>query len=148
MPPAYGPLLSGIFDRPVLAETRATCGDCAMCDKHGGSRAAVDLETAFFRPDIKCCSYHPTLPNYLGGAVRADESPELSIGRDRIRQKIAARIGVSPEWLAAPRKFLVLLEAARESSFGRSEALLCPYYESKEGKCSIWRHRESVCATF
>lgn len=149
MPPAYGPRLSGFFDQPVLVETRATCGDCAMCDKSGGSRAAAgDLETAFFRPDIKCCSYHPTLPNYLVGAVLADESPELSDGRDRIRKKIAARIGVTPEWLAAPRKFLVLLEAARESSFGRSEALLCPYYRREDGKCTIWRHRESVCATF
>jgi Fe-S-cluster containining protein len=149
MPPVYGPLLSGFFDRPMLVETRATCDDCAMCDKSGGSHAVPsNLETAFFRPDIKCCSYHPTLPNYLVGAVLADESLELSDGRDRIRQKIAARMGVTPEWLAAPRKFLVLLDAARESSFGRSEALLCPYYERKEGKCSIWRHRESVCATF
>jgi Fe-S-cluster containining protein len=146
LPPIYGPLLSDFFDRPTVVESRATCGDCAMCDKSGGDPA--NLAVTFFRPDIKCCSYHPTLPNFLVGAALSDEAPELESGRQRIRGKIARRVGVTPEWLAAPRKYLVLLAAARESSFGRSDALLCPYYERETGGCSIWRHRESVCATF
>jgi Fe-S-cluster containining protein len=156
MPPAYGPLLSSFFDRPTVAEPRATCDDCAMCDKsqppaaaaEPTGEAAKDLETAFFHPVIKCCTYHPTLPNYLVGAILSDEAAELSQGKERVRAKIARRIGVTPYWLAAPRKYLVLLDAARESSFGRSEALLCPYYVKEGGRCSIWRHRESVCATF
>lgn len=152
LPPIYGPLLPSFFDRPAIAEERATCGDCAMCDKSDKSDksgAADDkLAIAFFRPDIKCCSYHPTLPNYLVGCILSDESASLETGRARMRQKIAGRIGVTPEWLAAPRKYLVLLAAARESSFGRADALLCPYYERESGGCSIWRHRESVCATF
>jgi hypothetical protein len=145
LPSLYGPLLPDFFDRTAILETRATCADCAMCDKGGASPA---LETAFFRPDIKCCSYHPTLPNYLVGALLEDASPGFEVGRGRIREKIARRIGVTPEWLAAPRKFLVLFEAARESSFGRSDSLLCPYYDRAGGNCSIWRYRESVCATF
>jgi Fe-S-cluster containining protein len=149
VPRLYAPLLSDFFDRPAITETRATCGDCAMCDAKGpvaGSQA--DLDVALFRPDIKCCSYHPTLPNYLVGAILSDGSPELESGRRRIQKKIAGRVGVTPHWLAAPRKYLVLLAAARESSFGRSESLLCPYYERDGGTCSIWPHRESVCATF
>ena len=146
LPPIYGPLLPGFFDRPAIVETRATCADCAMCDKSGTEPAS--LLVAFFRPDIKCCSYHPTLPNYLVGAALSDDAPELALGRQRIREKIARRIGVTPAWLSAPRKYLVLLGAARESSFGRSDALLCPYFERESGGCSIWRHRESVCATF
>jgi Fe-S-cluster containining protein len=150
MPPLYGPLLSSFFDRAPIVETRATCDDCAMCDKSQPSAkgSREELETAFFRPDLKCCTYHPTLPNYLVGAVLLDPSSDLSIGKERIREKILGRTGVTPEWLAAPRKFLVLLDAARESSFGRSEKLLCPYYVREGGRCSIWRHRESVCATF
>jgi Fe-S-cluster containining protein len=151
MPPLYAPMLAGFFDRAPIAETRATCDDCAMCDrsdKSGTSEPSPALDTAFFRPDLKCCTYHPTLPNYLVGAVLSDESSELAPGKTRLREKIARRIGVTPEWLAAPRKYLVLLDAARESSFGRSESLLCPYYERETGRCSIWRHRESVCATF
>jgi hypothetical protein len=61
---------------------------------------------------------------------------------------VGARIGVTPVWLAAPRKFLVLYDVARESSFGRSDVLLCPYFERDTARCSIWAHRESVCATF
>jgi hypothetical protein len=153
MPPLYGGLLPSLFDRPTLDETRATCSDCAMCDKRDTNGDAPspgdrELDTAFFRPDIKCCSYHPTLPNYLVGAILSDASPDLDAGRERIREKIARRVGVTPDWLAAPRKYLVLLDAARETSFGRSEALLCPYFEREGGRCTIWRHRESVCATF
>jgi len=98
MPPLYGPLLSGFFDRAPIDETRATCDDCAMCDKSGKpSSEGEGLETAFFQPDLKCCTYHPTLPNYLVGAVLSDASPELDGGKRRIRGKIAARIGVTPE---------------------------------------------------
>jgi hypothetical protein len=146
LPPLYGPLLPALFDRPAVVETRATCGDCAMCDKSGG--ATPSFELGFFRPDIKCCSYHPTLPNYLVGATLGDASGALETGRLRLRERIAGKIGVTPMWLAAPRKYLVLLAAARESSFGRSEALLCPYYERASGNCSVWQNRESVCATF
>jgi hypothetical protein len=154
MPPAYAALLPTLFDRPAIVEPRATCDDCAMCDKSPpapGSAAGEDVqapERAFFHPALKCCTYHPTLPNYLVGAVLSDESPDLSVGKERVRAKIVGRIGVTPQWLAAPRKYLVLLNAARDSSFGRSEALLCPYYVKESGRCSVWRHRESVCSTF
>src|SRR5580704_17978080 len=100
--PYYGTRLPSFFDRPAIEETRATRNDCAMCDK--GS-APAGLATESFRPDVKCCSYHPTLPNYLVGEALADES--LAVGRERLRAKIAARIGVTPQWLAAPRKYLV-----------------------------------------
>jgi Fe-S-cluster containining protein len=146
LPALYRPWLGDFFDRPTLVETRATCSDCAMCDKSGS--ADPTLAVAFFRPEIKCCSYHPTLPNYLVGATLGDASPASENGRRRLRAKIAGRVGVTPHWLAAPRKYLVLLNAARDSSFGRSDALLCPYYERSDGTCSIWENRESVCATF
>ena len=141
LPPIYGARLPDFFDEPAIAETRATCGNCAMCEP-----APADLKTTRFLPSVKCCSYHPTLPNYLVGAALDDEA--LAVGRQRLRAKIAGRIGVTPQWLAAPRKYLALYEAAREKSFGRSEALLCPYYEREGGTCSIWRHREGVCSTF
>src|SRR3954447_23226054 len=147
LPAIYGRLLPDFFDRPAIEETRATCDDCAMCDKGAGT-AKPELVASFFRPDVKCCSYHPTLPNYLVGALLTDPAPELEEGRRRLREKIARRIGVTPFWLAAPRKYLVLLEAARQTSFGRAESLLCPYFERSSGRCTIWRHRESVCATF
>ena len=145
MPAPYRAWLPDFFDRPAVAETRATCAECAMCQKPDDASRGTQ---AFFRPDIKCCSYHPTLPNYLVGAALRDASSDGETGRARLRAKIAARVGVTSTWVAAPRKYLVLYDAARESSFGRSLALLCPYFERGTGSCTIWPHRESVCATF
>jgi hypothetical protein len=146
MPALYRSWLPPFFDRPALVEARATCADCAMCARSELDEAAP--EAGFFRPDVKCCSYHPTLPNYLVGAALQDTTPELEAGRATLRAKIAARVGVTPAWLSAPRKLLVLYEASRESSFGRSDAILCPYFERASGNCTVWAYRESVCATF
>lgn len=144
IPKAHGRLLPAFYDRPQLVETRATCDDCAMCAKGAGA----STPGVFFKPELKCCTYQPTLPNFLVGAILADDSPEMAEGRRRIRERIASRIGVTPRWLAPPRKHRVLLEAARGSSFGRSKVLQCPYYENNGGLCTIWRHRESICSTF
>jgi hypothetical protein len=143
MAPSYQPLLPEFFDRPTIVETRASCSNCAMCDR-GDTPAGVSA--THFHPDIKCCTYHPTLPNYLVGALLADPDPQWEEGQRRVREKIGQRVGVTPHWLAPPRKHGVLLDAARRSSFGRSKALVCPYYNG--GLCSIWKHRESVCSTF
>lgn len=109
-----------------------------MCKKAEGNVP----NGVFFRPDVKCCSYHPKLPGYLVGATLAEGGE----GARRIEAKIAGRVGVTPQWISAPQKFLVLYEAARDSSFGRSPALLCPYFDN--GRCSVWKNRESVCATY
>ena len=148
MPALYGTRLPELFDRPYLDETRATCSRCAMCDHTAEAREDKTIQPGFFQPDVKCCSYHPTLPNFLVGAALSDASPELREGRERLRAKIAARTGVTPGWIAAPRKYLVVYEAARDASFGRSSRLLCPYYVKGAGSCSIWPYRESICATF
>ncbi|MFO0547697.1 MAG: hypothetical protein U0271_04865 [Polyangiaceae bacterium] len=147
MAPIYAAVLPAIFDAPYVEETRATCDDCAMCDKGpaGGGRGAG---SAYFEPGVKCCTYQPTLPNYLVGALLDDPSPELAEGQRRARDRIRARIGVTPGWLAPPRKFYVLHEAARAAAFGRSRALLCPYLDAETTRCTIWRHRESICSTF
>lgn len=70
LPPIYAHLLSPFFDQPAVTESRATCNDCAMCDKGQAAPGVI----AFFRPDVKCCSYHPRLTNYLLGAMLADTS--------------------------------------------------------------------------
>lgn len=144
--PVYGPLFSDLFDRPEVVETRATCDTCAMCNH--GQIAPVAMD--YFRPDAKCCTYHPGLPNYLVGAILADTSDELAEGRRRLRAKIAARIGVTPSYLAPPRKYNVIYAAARGAGFfGRSKVMLCPYFdEENDGRCTVWKYRESVCSTY
>ncbi len=110
-----------------------------MCPKPGAIAG-----TDHFQPDLKCCTFHPTLPNYLAGAILADGGE----GAARLRATIAARVGVSPWWLASPRKYRLLLTASQNAAFGKAPSLLCPYFERTSARCTIWRHREAVCATF
>lgn len=144
LPPIYADLLSTVFDAPKVDESRATCDACQMCD-HGGPKN--EAQTEYFHPDTKCCTFFPSLANYLVGAILADERPEIADGKRRIRERIASRVGVLPQRVAPSKKWSVLYAAAMESSFGRSALLRCPYLSS-EGRCTIWRHREAVCFTF
>lgn len=145
MAPIYHHLLSEMFDRPDIPETRATCSDCAMCDK--GASPGVKMD--YFKPDTKCCTYHPHLPNYLVGAVLAD-GEDMAEGKRRMRARIAKRTQISPCWVAAPKKYQLIAMASKQSNvFGRARSMLCPYYDQERGgACTIWRHRESVCTTF
>ncbi len=144
--PVYEQLFPDFFDRPEIVETRATCETCAMCDH--GQTAPVEMD--YFNPDAKCCTWYPTLPNYLVGAILADTSEELAEGRRRLREKIAARIGVTPQFMAAPRKYTVLYSATRgQGFFGRTTSMLCPYFDKENGgRCTVWKYREAVCSTY
>jgi hypothetical protein len=146
--PLYASLFAspGVFDRPAIVEQRATCDTCSMCDH--GQLAPVEMD--YFRPDAKCCTYYPSIANYLVGAILADTGEELAEGRRRMREKIASGIGVTPYYLAAPRKYNLLYLAARGSgAFGRTKALLCPYFDvENNGRCTVWRYREAVCSTY
>jgi len=142
--PVYQKLFPDVFDTAKVVESRATCDACQMCD-HG--TVPPELQASYFRPDTKCCTYHPTLPNYLVGAVLADKRPELDEGKKRIREQIKLRLGVHPQRLAPSKKWAMLYRASMESSFGRSRLLRCPYLDEKE-RCTIWYHREAVCFTF
>jgi Fe-S-cluster containining protein len=144
-PPVYRPLLDAFFDRPVVEERRATCDDCAMCDK--GQPSPVPME--YFLPDAKCCTYFPQLPNYLVGAILADPSPDVAEGKKRLRAIIASRIGVTPHHVTRPRKMALILNAYGPG-FGRAKSLLCPFFdrENLNASCTIWRHRETVCMTY
>jgi Fe-S-cluster containining protein len=144
LPPVYGHLLPAIFDEPAVHEPRATCESCQMCD-HG--TVPAELEASFFRPDTKCCTYHPSLPNYLVGAILTDESPELAEGNKRVLDQIGKRLGVTPQRLTPSKKWTHLYRASMDSSFGRSLLLRCPYLDDAE-RCSIWQHREAVCTTY
>ncbi|HEX2572666.1 MAG TPA: hypothetical protein VH877_24165 [Polyangia bacterium] len=143
--PLYRPHLPAFFDALAPVETRATCASCAMAPPPGmvpvGSQA-------YFRPDVKCCSYQPYLPNYAVGALLADPDPALDEGRRRIRGLLAERRGVLPEGVAPSSRYQVLFDASRRRSFGRSLVLRCPYYAAEDGLCTIWRYRGAVCSTF
>ncbi|WP_338867618.1 hypothetical protein [Myxococcus stipitatus] len=148
LPELYRELLPGFFRQDVPEETKATCSHCAMCkDSAQGAVDAVDGVSRFFRPDTKCCTYFPRLPNYLVGALLSDDRPELAEGRRRMEARIASRIGVTPQWVKPPAKFNLFYKNGHQF-FGRAASMRCPYYAEGSGGCTIWPYREAVCSTF
>jgi len=70
LPVLYADLFPDFFRKEVPAETKATCAWCAMCPSSAsGAVESVDGVSRLFRPDTKCCTYYPKLPNYLVGAI-------------------------------------------------------------------------------
>ncbi len=147
LPDLYRRLLGSPLDLEVPAEHKATCASCAMLPGAAGAVPPVDGRSRFFRPDTKCCTFHPRLPNYLVGAILEDGSAAGAEGRHRLEARVASRVGVAPEWLHPPRTFTVLYDGAR-GAFGRARGLRCPFYAEDSGGCTIWAHREAVCSTW
>jgi hypothetical protein len=148
LPALYGQLFPSFFREEAPAETKATCASCAMCPSPGqGAVEPVDGVSRLFRPDTKCCTYYPKLPNYLVGALLADGGPEMAEGNRRVREKLATRVGATPQWLRPPARYNLLYRGSRQF-FGRAAAMRCPYFELAHGGCTIWPYREAVCSTF
>jgi len=148
LPAIYRSLLPAFGALEVPVESKATCANCAMCP--GGSANAVetvDGEPRFFRPDAKCCTFHPRMPNYLVGALLADPRAELAEGQRRMRARIESHHGVTPQWLRPPGLHKLMYDNARRA-FGRSLTLRCPFFAVDQGNCTIWPYREAVCSTY
>ena len=144
-PSIYRSYLPAFFDHEAPREEKATCGSCVMLPPKDEPRP---LGITYFLPETKCCTFHPTLPNYLVGAALADARPEMEEGKRRLRGRIASRVAVSPRWLAAPRKFDLLLKGSWTNTMGRSLMMRCPLYSPDHGGRTISPHSEGVCATF
>jgi Fe-S-cluster containining protein len=146
LPAIYRGRVAEFLHREVPTETKATCDDCAMCDQRRAV-PAVDGQSRLFRSDTKCCTYYPKLPNYLVGALLGDASTQMAEGQRRVREKIASRMGISPQWVRPPQTYALHYREAR-AAFGRTRSLRCPYYDEGSGGCTIWAHREAVCSTY
>lgn len=149
LPELYRSLLPEAFAAlDVPPESKATCSSCAMAENNARDAvASVDGRSRLFRADAKCCTYQPKLPNYLVGALLSDERPELAEGRRRMRERIAARHAVTPQWVRPTGKFRLMYANARRA-FGRSLLLRCPFFDGGSGGCTIWPFREAVCSTY
>jgi hypothetical protein len=149
LPPLYAAWLRDILTGPIPAETEATCDSCAMCRKAGEATISGRI---YFKPDVKCCTFIPTLPNFLVGLILLDEAsdPVAEAGRTSVLNRIADRVAVSPLGLGVPPLYRLLYSGTNQeletSSFGRSSVLRCPHYH--QGLCGIWKYRNAVCATW
>jgi Fe-S-cluster containining protein len=142
LPSIYRNFLPSLMGGTIADEPQATCDNCAMC----GEKAAALLDRkAAFNPNTKCCTYHPRLPNYLVGAVLADS--QMKDAHAIFRRLINQHQGVYPWGIIPDKKYDVLFTLSK-GSFGKSEELLCPYFQRESGFCAIWKHREAICSTF
>lgn len=148
IPPLFAKWLEELLAVPrIPSETRATCDSCAMCAPLSATDdepRAADKE--YFSPSTKCCTFYPVLANFQAGRLFSDSDPGLAAAREIVVRRIDACDGVTPLGIQQPPGYAELPE--HRDGFGRSEALLCPFFRLEDGRCGIWRHREAVCTSF
>lgn len=120
-----------LFTYEIPEERRSTCMDCPKTCTDG------------FRPDYRCCTYHPRVPNFLLGFAVSDKN-----SAPRVR-KLRDEGWMLPEgFQATPHQWADFLADVAEDRFGKSENVLCPFMEKPSGFCKIYPFRNSVCSTF
>ncbi len=146
LPTLHDGWFRAVTGAPAPDERRATCGRCAMAHHPGDPPAS----TSAFSNDVKCCTYTPRLANFLVGRILADTADDelTTAGRSSVIERVERLIDASPLGLETPRAYGLLYEHGAHAAFGVAPSLLCPHFHSPTGGCGIWRHRESVCATY
>ncbi|HUT62437.1 MAG TPA: hypothetical protein VMZ04_00625, partial [Anaerolineae bacterium] len=144
LPEFFRKFLPDFFKNSIPEETAANCGDCPMLQKPGNG----DLKEDYYSSLSKCCTHYPNLPNYLIGGLLNDNDTALDEGRHRIRKMIESRIEVTPRGILRPHKYFLLLTHTQKEAFGRSERLICPYYDREWGKCTIHPFWNATCNTW
>ncbi len=120
-----------IFDFEAPAERRATCMDCP------------NIQSEQYRPDYRCCTYHPAVPNYaLGFAL------ETTTGKNSVQALINNGYSLPEGSLHTPQEWVDYLADNKYEKFGKSEKVLCHLLDKKTGFCTIYAFRNSVCSTF
>ena len=131
LPTLYENILPDFFQKRIPEEQFATCSNCSMVCK---DKDISTLSAKPFNEKYKCCTYYPSLPNYLIGGALIDQSQK---GRHILKSKIKERVVVTPFGLPAPGDYLVLYDK-KSGAFGNSRKLLCPYFLEDSGQCGIW----------
>ncbi len=134
LPPLYQQILPDELLRLSIHETKATCDSC--------------IKVPQYQEDLKCCTFHPFLPNYLIGQILLDEKSKPSFITETLQHKISKRQYALPLGIVAPVRYQVEFNELKSQHFGRREDWLCPYYDQTLNRCGIWRNRGSVCTTF
>lgn len=123
----YSHWLSGFeISRP---ETSVDCSNCLM------AREGV------YRPDLKCCTYSPYVPNFAIGAIVQNGGLLPAHG-------ILTPLGLFPSIGAQNSYAFNRAAESDQRGFGQDRDRLCPFFDTTQLHCSIWNHRPAVCATY
>lgn len=124
-----------------LQEEKANCDNCAMTKKNRGEQAKIT-----YRPDLKCCTFQPMLPNFSVGALLSDTKSVQFVEylENRIQKKdLILPLGVLPSV-----SYQIKFNGRHKNDFGQDTKLLCDYFDKKNNQCSVWMYRGSVCTSF
>lgn len=139
LPLLYQRFLPKLVQQIHVLEKKATCDSCLM------SKSPVKKNERY-RADLKCCTFHPFLPNYIVGALLSD--PHYTKPAEVIRNKIQNRQWDLPIGIPAPIPYQVIFNQKKPGQFGQIEEWLCPYYDREADNCGIWLYRGAVCTSF
>lgn len=142
LPPLYAGWMDTLLGS-LPSESKATCGSCAMLPP---ADAPAIADQSYYSPITKCCTYLPELANYLVGRIVSDDDPDAAEGRRSIEARIDQGIEVTPLGLGRSRLYSMRYERGH-SAFGVATSMECPHHLA-DGRCGVWRHRESTCATW
>jgi hypothetical protein len=79
----------------------------------------------------------------------ADDDPAFAAGRKTVIERLRKGVAVTPLAMCMPPAFEFLYAATTSKTFGTSETMRCPHYLAAEGgRCGVWKHRASICATW
>ncbi len=115
----------------VPDEKKSTCSACPKIKSDG------------YLPSVKCCTYHPRIPNFLlGQALLSDDKD--------VKAKVEKMIDdgfATPEGLQqTPKQSRESIAENASDQFGKNTAVVCRFLD--DGKCGIYLYRNSVCSTF
>jgi hypothetical protein len=105
-----------------------------VADDEGDGRVSFSRVT-------KCCTYLPEIANFAVGAIFSGDT--TTAGQESVRRRIANRVSVTPLGIGQPPH--ALDPRSNPPVFGKDVAYLCDHHADG---CSIWKDRDSVCATY
>ncbi|MBT3223693.1 MAG: hypothetical protein HN348_31885, partial [Proteobacteria bacterium] len=141
LPQAMHLLLPELREIELPREVRSNCSDCVMTPPDG---TAGPLPSGFFHPEGRCCTYHPTLPNYLAGRIIREGGRSARLVKERMAQ--GGRVSEQGIRIAKDRDEVYNKKATE--LFGRELSFRCPYWVGGDYACGIWINREAVCRTW
>jgi hypothetical protein len=144
LPVVYDRWIKAIIQAPLPEESEATCDNCVMCSCSG---EPVDNDQSFFDNNTKCCTYTPTLSNFMVGAILLDTTSSMTKGRATLVERLDKGLGVTPVAVQPPPAYKLLYRHSQHA-FGRNSTLRCPHLDCTKGTCTIWPYRDPNCATW
>jgi hypothetical protein len=138
--PHLAEFLLSKFGPLEVVEKKATCNDC-FCSK------PTRGDLPYYDKNLKCCTFHPYLPNYAVGGLFED-SGKSEFSKFSLIRKIEQREYTLPMGIFVPVAYQVKFNQRQDTDFGNRHDFLCPYYNQQTSNCGIWRHRGAVCTSY